>query len=499
MTADQDTTAPLLGQRDESEPTPLSTVQQARAIFQVSPILAIFSLLALAEFAAVLFGIPMISMYESAICQRYYAGVDGGASLVTGDRCKVAPVQRELALVKGWQVTFEVIPSILTAIPYGRLADTRGRVPVLRWCLIGLGLTGIGNVIICLWPEMFPTRLVCAAAVFMLFGGGAGVLQAVVFTMVADVTTAAQRSIAFSWISASLLVATLVATPMSASLMSIHPWLSVSVGLTVYMGCIVMTYFIRETLKPPAANTDSSSVVSAQDDQDKPTWHQQFKAGLASIASTDLSFLQSWSIAIFLTILLLTTLGRYVQEIILQYATKRFSWSWSQASYLLMLHSLANLLQLTLLIPWASSFLDRRFRLPPAQRDLWLARAVAVVFALGAVLMGLSSTPALLIIGVPLFASGSPFENLIRSSLTSLVDEHHIGALYNVVAMVEYGSLLVAGPVLASAFGVGLERGGAWLGLPFLAAAGLLVVSGVGLGFVRLPGKVREGEVDGSE
>jgi len=63
---------------------------------------------------------------------------------------------------------------------------------------------------------------------------------------------------------------------------------------------------------------------------------------------------------------------------------------------------------------------------------------------------------------------GGGFAALVRSLLTSLVEPHHVGTLYNMIAVTEMVGFLFAGPLLSLSFRKGLELGGMWIGLPFL-------------------------------
>jgi hypothetical protein len=72
--------------------------------------------------------------------------------------------------------------------------------------------------------------------------------------------------------------------------------------------------------------------------------------------------------------------------------------------------------------------------------------------------------------------------------LTSIVEASHIGTLYNTLAVAETVGMVIAGPLLSLSFQQGLEIGGAWLGLPFIAAGGLFTIAVIILFSVRLPG-----------
>lgn len=139
----------------------------------------------------------------------------------------------------------------------------------------------------------------------------------------------------------------------------------------------------------------------------------------------------------------------------------------------------------------------------PQAKDLWLARASILVQVMGCLIIGLADTPAVLIPGVALQALGTGFHPLVRGIVTNLLvarsrgdDGDHngssaasegnqvVGLLYSVIAFIETTGTMVANPLLAAAFRVGLEWGGSWVGLPFLLAAVLFAGALVIVGFV---------------
>jgi MFS-type transporter involved in bile tolerance (Atg22 family) len=86
-----------------------------------------------------------------------------------------------------------------------------------------------------------------------------------------------------------------------------------------------------------------------------------------------------------------------------------------------------------------------------------------------------------------MFSFGGGYNALIRSILTSLVEQHHIGTLYNMIAVIETVGQIFAGPLLSGTFRQGMNMGGAWIGLPFIVAGGLFATAAVVVFSVRLP------------
>lgn len=87
---------------------------------------------------------PETRILESVICYRYYEQEDPSKLLVGRDAvgpgaiggvpemlCKADEVQSQLALLKGWQLLFISVPSLLLSLPVGWAADRYGRKPFL--------------------------------------------------------------------------------------------------------------------------------------------------------------------------------------------------------------------------------------------------------------------------------------------------------------------------------------------------------------------------------
>lgn len=103
-------------------------------------------LLVLIEFGAYLATIPLNQVLEENICQRLHLGV----ALAPNDpACKDKSVQSELSLIRGWQSTFDFIPGLLVAVPYGILADKVGRGFVLTLSSLGITLSFGFYVFVC--------------------------------------------------------------------------------------------------------------------------------------------------------------------------------------------------------------------------------------------------------------------------------------------------------------------------------------------------------------
>lgn len=132
---------------------------------------------------------PQLSILEQIICQHLH--MHPAALLASTDPpiCKAPDVQGELAIVNGWKDTFDQVPGILLALPYGLAADRIGRKPIILLALAGLLLEETAMRLI-FWAssmDLIPVRAVWATPVMQLIGGGPQIATSMVYAMLTDV------------------------------------------------------------------------------------------------------------------------------------------------------------------------------------------------------------------------------------------------------------------------------------------------------------------------
>ena len=98
------------------------------------------------EISNVLVTIPLNQILESIICHRTFSDLSND----TDPRCKDENVQRELSFIRGWQLTFDVIPGLLTAMLYGLAAKRCGRQLILALSVSGGTLAAGFVIFICI-------------------------------------------------------------------------------------------------------------------------------------------------------------------------------------------------------------------------------------------------------------------------------------------------------------------------------------------------------------
>jgi MFS family permease len=111
-------------------------------------LIAICTLLIVLDIAGYLAIAPQTKIFQDIICAKYYNETITSFQM-DDKRCKIEPVQSEIALLNGWKDTLDQLPGIVFAVPWGIAADKFGRKPVLLLGMFGYTLADFWVKIIC--------------------------------------------------------------------------------------------------------------------------------------------------------------------------------------------------------------------------------------------------------------------------------------------------------------------------------------------------------------
>ncbi|RTE68955.1 hypothetical protein BHE90_016667 [Fusarium euwallaceae] len=141
--------------------------------------------------------VPKLRMLELGLCRDYYAATDpsviGRDGSVPEHLCKVHEIQSALAKMRGILGMVEGISGLILAIPYGVLADSKGRRLVTGLGLLGFVLRDIWAFAVLYFHQTFPVRAVYAAPAFLVLGGGSTVISPMIMAIIAAATPEESR------------------------------------------------------------------------------------------------------------------------------------------------------------------------------------------------------------------------------------------------------------------------------------------------------------------
>ncbi|KAI3398099.1 hypothetical protein diail_9852 [Diaporthe ilicicola] len=484
-----------------SDSAPTATEDEdPRSKYKWPVVVGTFSLLFMVELAIAISAPAWNALLEKGLCVEAHPEI--AQFLAAGDEnplCKDSSVQGKLALYRGWAYTLECLPTILLALPFGSLSDRWGRKPVAILSTFGLALTMIWYEIVFYFP--LPMWSFILGFVFQFVGGGAPVGMSMLYTMLADVLHVEEMTPVLFRFYSVLLVAELVANPLGGFLLSIGPWISLSTGNGFMVLVIMSLHILPETLavrrwhdaRAGKAPRPRLAALGGDDDDEglkKSSIRAAFDDARDQLVEVWEFLIGNKRLVVLMLPLIFATLGRYIQEMLLQYATKRYGWSWSKAAYFLTLKSASFIVVLIILLPAISSLCLRRLGMSPLSKDLWLSRWSAVVLVVADLAIAFSSSPALLGVGLVLLSGGCGLSPLLRSLLNAQVEPHHVGILNTLLGFVDTVGVMVAAPIFSESLNKGIELGGAWIGLPFVAGAIISCFAAGILWVYRIPPQV---------
>ncbi|KAL4795074.1 major facilitator superfamily domain-containing protein [Aspergillus venezuelensis] len=444
---------------------------------------------------------PRTQILENIICHNLHPDT-ATASNPNPPICKDADVQSELALINGWKETFDLLPGIILALPYGVMADRWGRKKVILLSLLGMVLQEGCLRLICWNSNFIPPRAVWLTALFQTIGGGGQIATSMAFTIATDIFPVEKRTNAFFLFSSGALVADIVANPISAYLMTFSPWVPYLASMIIEVVGFLAALAVPETLPKTLHGEEESSLsiessdssdgseergadsedLDEEDQRKKKNSNSKLKK-LLRPATTQLSRLKEfiWSDRNILSVTIAFFTNYAAQQALpfmLQYVSKRFEWSMAKASILKSLRGSINLALLLFLLPALSRFLSTHYNYPPLRRDLLITRLSALFLSLGAILMGLAPHIIPFVFGLSIMSLGWGYVSALRSVATALVHEHQVGLLNSTIALVLGVGGVLGMPAVAAVFRTGIQWGGAWMGMLFLVAGGLFAISG---------------------
>ncbi|OQD60699.1 hypothetical protein PENPOL_c021G03643 [Penicillium polonicum] len=430
---------------------------------------------------------PRMVIFEDIICRNYYAAAQDSEGL---SNCKIEPIQSELALINGWKDTFETIPGLLVSIPFGSLADRIGRKKVLMLALVGCLLSDTWVATVCLFPQIFPIRMVWLSGLWQLIGGGGAVVMSLCFTLIGDVCSPEQRTTAFSQIHAAVLLSELISVPLGSSLISVNPWIPVIGALAAMAVTIAVALIFTPNLAPShkvQQSLEDIDIHLSQDELSPLSTKIRDRLNQSMAKWVDASQWISKDICLIFLAFFVFETSRQVTGVLLQYSSVKFNWEYAKASYLISLRAGVNLLVLVTMIPALTRLFCNKWRCRQVQADKYITLISGMSLVVGCIFIFLAESSFILILGQILFAIGFAFTVTARSLLTAMVDQHHLGLVFTSVTAVTYAGLIAGGPLLATAFQWGLSLGRFWVGMPFLVTAILFSLATFAVFAARAP------------
>ncbi|KAK2615413.1 hypothetical protein N8I77_002169 [Diaporthe amygdali] len=468
-------------------------------------VVAVLALLVfITQFGASLSDVPSVRLLQEIICRKSYGLAPD--SLVAEEKCRVDSVQSQLNVLSTGGLIFGYLPGILVALPYGTLADRRGRKPILGLCILGMVLSQLLWIAAAWNHARWDLRTVWLSCLPLLIGGGETVAEAMVFAIVADVAPEEKRATYFQLEICAVLLAEAIAPFVASAMMTYSIWAPILASPAIMSLGGLCICLIPETLDTKQIVFDNTrrkvtpciTTTSVHPDRFYTTapeavvttsmW-SQFRASISSTirmlkARDILALIPSASLTIPAATV---TIG-----IMLRYIPIRFGWTLEQTGMVLGVRTGLNILVLLIFLPLLSNALLSRQ--DDKDRDMVLARISAILLVAGQAVFACAPNVATACAGLVVLTLGTGLPSLCRAVLTRLVDRDSLGRLFGVLAVCEMAGYLCCGVGFGAVFHAGLGRGlgddgkprsVGWLALVFYVATVVYVVCASLLWLVR--------------
>ncbi|WPH01526.1 MFS general substrate transporter [Acrodontium crateriforme] len=452
-------------------------------------------------------------IFESIICYEYWEHKDsskirigrndifpGAIGGVDETWCKENDIQSRVATLRGWQQLFDGIPSVLLAVPFGWASDRFGRKPFVILGLLSFASKIIWVQLVCWFWERLDIRLTWLSALSGLLGGGSPVLTSLFYVVVSDVVSASHRAALFLRMAAIHKSASLLAPPICAVLMKRNPWIPLFIGTILSSLSILSWVFVPETLESDgsiqsSAASDQSSYNSGQNGH---VSNQKDTPGMCNRIVAATSFLhKDWRIATLIAPFAIHMLGNKLSLLLLQYSSKRYELLLDKATLLLTIRAAVTALTMFIIIPFISKMMTKNFSIEAQRKDLYIARASALITSLGWLFVAISPNLIAFSLSLVICTLGAGCMIVLRSYLTSLVPTQNVARLFTLTSVVDILGNMGGQPLLAMLFKKGMALGDGWIGLPFLFVSVAFAITFVLLCAIR-QSRSREDSIDGS-
>ena len=287
-------------------------------------------------------------------------------------------------------------------------------------------------------------------------------------------------------------VVALLGPALASATMSILLWLPFYIGIALLLAAtLAISLLPSHEPTPPASNDDSEPLLSSPllKAQDHPPLLTSLSHRFATTATTLTAHPRNFTL--LLVSFLLTSLASSDTKLLVQYISKRYTWTFASAGYLLSCKAAVNFVLLTLVIP---RLLRRRLRLTPHDNDdgtyLSYAKLCIAISVGGAVAIALADTAVLLVPALLVYALGSALPvftmSLLKSPAVTTPEVVRDGGrgvggpetqVFAVVMLVKTLGSLVGAPVMAGLWMRGIAVGGRGLGLPYFVSAACYFVA----------------------
>ncbi|KAK4941600.1 hypothetical protein LTR10_018477 [Elasticomyces elasticus] len=410
-------------------------------------------------------------IFESIYCTQWYEQhPTPGVPLhghIPEPYCKIGPVQTQVSSLKGWLEVALSAPGLIMSVPIGMLSDAFGRRLLLIVNVLTLFLGEAWITFVCWFGGQMPLHATLLAGSLGLLCGGTIVTEMLFVCCLTDVSPGEQLTKSFFRANAFGQFSKVVGPLIAGVLMKLDAWYAIYAGLACLAIMVIMIATIPETLQPKKTTDDTQMAIAEQDANPS----QRRRLLLASSTKSVQQVLKIWSDwrLVFVALMYPFKMVHFaLDDLIQRYVSDRYGWTLADATMLYSIQAVSTTLVLLFVLPLISDQIDHWYSLSVLQRNVVLTRTSLVVLAFAYFAIGLAPNIPTIVIGLFIETLATGLPSAMRALAAALVAHEDKGRVYSVLAIAETLSAIIAYPVTAQLFNVGLAKGGgAWLGLPY--------------------------------
>ncbi|KAK5051959.1 hypothetical protein LTR84_002763 [Exophiala bonariae] len=410
--------------------------------------------------------------------------------------CKIPQVQQQLSTLKGWAEFFGAAPALIVSIPVGKLTDIYGRRIFGIATLTSLFLAQLWTMAIMWFEGAVPLKAIWLSSIFSFFGGGSAGAELILVCVLTDISTAEGLTVAFFRVTSMGYFGKVIGPIIAATLMRFDPWLAIYTGLAFILATCLLMFSIPETLPSRVMLESHDSERDGQEWTQPRTLRSKIpKFSWKDTRESLRDVMKIWSdyrlIFVALTYpfrVVCYALGDLTQR----YVSDRYHWTLADATLVYAIQAAAAAIMLFTLLPMISHQIDKRCSWSIIQKNVVLSRASLLTLVFAYAVIGLAPTAPIMIIGLLIETLATGFPATTRALASALVEGADKGSVFAVLAVVETLSAMVAFPISAAFFNLGLAKGGgAWLGLPYDSISVVAAIAFLAMCLVRFERRIR--------
>jgi hypothetical protein len=353
-----------------------------------------------------------------------------------------------------------------------------------------------------------PIEAVSSAGVALLIGGGVSVAEAMVFSMISDISTdkwryallhtraalretdiPSNRTLFFQIVICSFLLSEIFGSLAALAMIDSSAGTALLASLAFNGVGFLLAVFLPETLHMRRTNPLGRS-GSPVPPRDRVSFRQSFHELWLSI-KTAWWHMRRKQIALLVPAAALTIpLATATANLLARVIPARSDTVWSDSLVMAIVRTVTTILVLVVGLPLIFCCFPRNVFC----RDLTLAKFFGVFLIVGMFVMGGVQSSQGTTAGVIVLTLGAAVPGLTRSLLSQMIARQHLGGFFGLMALLEQAGYLLIGSVMNSLYSAGLSNGGGeWAGLPFYFSGVLLCIVWICLLFAK-PSPLEEDE-----